>query len=284
MTQSPTHGVALTAVAMANERRVETAREDRLVDDPLAGAFVDAAAPADGPFPWLQDGGTLSDLCPAMGDYVALRTRLFDDWTLRAVCEEGVRQVVLPAAGLDARAYRLSWPGDVRLFEIDFPELIAFKQETLAAVGARASCERTAVRADLDDDWESPLLDGGFRPEQPSLWLVEGLLMYLADDDGLLSRITALAAPGSRLIADHAYPEALRSEAFAAGTQTLAANGSAFGSTVTDPEAWLAGHGWSAALAEPSDLVGGTGRALPAVLDPAVPDSPVFWFALGRRG
>lgn len=283
MAQSPTYGVALTAVAMANERRVETAREDGLVDDPLAAAFVDAAAPTEGPFPWLRDGSTLSDVCPAMGDYVALRTRLFDAWTLRAVREEGVRQVVLPAAGLDSRAYRLPWPDGVRLFEIDFPELIGFKQETLSSAGARPSCERTAVCADLAGDWESPLLENGFRPREPALWLVEGLLMYLADGDRLLSRITALSAPGSRLIADHAYPAALRSEAFAAGTQSLAEIGSAFGSTVADPGRWLGGHGWSASVARPSDVVAGTGRALPGILDPALPDSPVFWLASGRR-
>ena len=50
--------------------------------------------------------------------------------------EAGIRQAVILASGLDARAYRLDWPADMTVFEIDQPEVIAFKTETLAELGA----------------------------------------------------------------------------------------------------------------------------------------------------
>jgi len=100
-------GVGLTALAMARVRAEESRRTDRLFDDPYAAAFV-AAAP--GALP--EDRGASGDLA-WMGAVFAfhgvIRTRFFDDCLL-AACAAGCRQVVLLAAGLDTRAFRLSWP------------------------------------------------------------------------------------------------------------------------------------------------------------------------------
>jgi methyltransferase (TIGR00027 family) len=126
-------------------------------------------------------------------DYFALRTRFFDDYLLDAGC----RQVVLLAAGLDARAYRLPWPDDVRLFEIDLPEIFGFKEDVLS--DSPPSCERFTLAADLTGNWADPLVDVGFRPAEPTAWLVEGLLMYLskAHREQLIDTVSDLSAPGS---------------------------------------------------------------------------------------
>lgn len=284
MTELLRAGVSLTAVAMAQDRRVETERPAGLISDPLAAAFVEAAVPAvaGSPLRWVADGQTLKDFCPPMGDWVALRTRYLDDYAIR-VAHGGIRQVVLPAAGLDARAFRLRWPPATTLYEIDMAELVAFKEHVLAAADVTARCTRIAIPTDLRGDWASALLAQGFRPDQPSLWLVEGLLMYLDSSGEFMRGLGRLAAAGSRLVLDHAYSSALRNKDFARGRQALAENGSSFGETVDAAVAWLGGHGWDATLAAPEDIIAGTNRALPPILDPALPDSPIFWLATATR-
>jgi methyltransferase (TIGR00027 family) len=116
--------------------------------------------------------------------------------------------VVLVAAGLDTRAYRLDWPTDLRLFELDLPEVLAFKQRVLADRDARPTCERTALGVDLRTDWPAALRTAGFRPELPTAWLVEGLLVYLDAEqaDTLIGRVAALSAPGSQLACETQAP------------------------------------------------------------------------------
>ena len=68
---------------------------------------------------------------------MAVRTRFFDAF-FRDATQAGIRQAVILASGLDARAYRLDWPAGMTVFEVDQPEVIAFKTTTLAELGRRA--------------------------------------------------------------------------------------------------------------------------------------------------
>ena len=65
---------------------------------------------------------------------MAVRTRFFDDFFLDAA-NRGIRQAVILASGLDARAYRLPWPAGTTVYEIDQPQVIEFKTATLAKLG-----------------------------------------------------------------------------------------------------------------------------------------------------
>jgi methyltransferase (TIGR00027 family) len=108
---------------------------------------------------------------------------------------------VILASGLDARAYRLTWPDGTVVYEIDQPQVIEFKTRTLSELGAEPSADRRPVAIDLRFDWPGALRDAGFDPETPTAWIAEGLLGYLPPEaqDRLLDDITALSAPGSRL-------------------------------------------------------------------------------------
>jgi methyltransferase (TIGR00027 family) len=179
-------GVGLTALAAAAGRAVESSRPDRLLDDPFAAAFVAAAhAPVPLPTRW-PDAGTeqadrLTDqelLLLYGAGYVGLRSRLCDDY-LRGAAAAGVHQIVVLAAGLDTRAFRLDWPAGVRLFEVDQPKVLEFKDAVLRERGATARCGRTAVAADLREDWAAALTGTGFAASAPTAWLAEGLLQYL---------------------------------------------------------------------------------------------------------
>ncbi len=76
-----------------------------------------------------------------------------------------MRQIVLLAAGLDSRAYRLDWPTGTTVFELDQPRVLEFKRETLATAGLRPKAERREVAVDLRDDWPAALRASGFRTE-----------------------------------------------------------------------------------------------------------------------
>ena len=142
-----------------------------------------------------------------MPDAMAARTRFFDAFFHEATAA-GIRQAVILASGLDARAYRLDWPTGMTVFEVDQPEVIAFKTETLAELGAAPTTDRRTVAIDLRNDWPAALTEAGFDRSQPTAWIAEGLLGYLPPDaqDRLLDNISALSADGSRL-ATEAIPD-----------------------------------------------------------------------------
>lgn len=138
-----------------------------------------------------------------MTNLLAVRTRFIDQFVADAAAAS-VRQTVILASGLDARGYRLSWPSDMTVFEIDQPQVIEFKTATLAALGAGPTVDLRAVPIDLRDDWPAALAAAGFDAAAPTAWIAEGLLAFLPPEaqDRLLDNITALSAAGSRVVAE----------------------------------------------------------------------------------
>ncbi|HME76697.1 MAG TPA: class I SAM-dependent methyltransferase [Mycobacterium sp.] len=201
--------VGATATMVAASRAMASKTERPLINDPFAEPLVRAVGldlftklatgeltPAD-----LEDDSDGS--APGvqrMTDNMAVRTKFFDEFFIDAT-NAGIRQAVILASGLDARAYRLPWPAGTTVYEIDQPQVIEFKSRTLAELGAQPTADRRAVAIDLRDDWPAALRAAGFDPEAPSAWSAEGLLGYLPPDaqDRLLDTITALSAPGSRI-------------------------------------------------------------------------------------
>jgi methyltransferase (TIGR00027 family) len=155
------------------------------------------------PVRWPDPGTTLSDqetLLLYGAGYVGVRSRYFDDW-LRGACSAGDRQVVILGAGLDTRAFRMTWTAGVRLFEVDQLAVLEFKETVLRTSRPTARCARSLVAADLRADWATALQVEGFEPSAPTAWLAEGLLQYLpaTAERSLFARIHELSAPGSHL-------------------------------------------------------------------------------------
>ena len=272
--QLPT-GIGLTALAVADARARESARADRLFDDPFARLFIEAAGAA---FVAESTASTI-DIRAMRAEYVAVRTRYFDDALLDA-CAAGCRQVVLLAAGLDARAFRLEWPPATRQFELDVAEVIAFKEQVLSAHAAEPTCERVVVASDLREDWPAALRASGFRDDRPTAWLAEGILMYLAESerDGLLDDLTRCSAPASHLAVELPMwrVPAEVSETVARGVverSALAQIAAALprdvanseDQSVAAPAAWLARHGWQATIDDAAERFVALGRAIPAM-------------------
>jgi methyltransferase (TIGR00027 family) len=138
-----------------------------------------------------------------MTDLLTVRTRYFDNFVVKAT-SAGIRQVVILASGLDARGYRLAWPADTVVFEIDQPEVLAFKAATLADLKAAPTADLRTVPIDLRLDWPNALREAGFDATRPSAWTAEGLLPFLPGEaqDRLLDNITALSVETSQLASE----------------------------------------------------------------------------------
>ncbi|MGI5224185.1 SAM-dependent methyltransferase [Actinoallomurus sp. CA-142502] len=254
MDASPLNGVGGTSLGVARARAWESRRPDRLFDDPYAAEFVAAGG-----------SGGRAPLSPArarLAFHVIIRTRFYDDFLL-AACDSGCRQVVLPAAGLDTRAYRLPWPPAVTLYELDLPEVLAFKDRVLAGAGAEPRCARTAVPVDLREDWPRRLTDAGFDASAPTAWLVEGLLVYLSpeDADRVLSRVGALSAPGSRISLERNNAASVIAEEDRGGIEEYA---DLWQGGVGDTAGRLAGDGWQTEVHELADVAASYGRPAPS--------------------
>ncbi len=199
--------VGATATAVAASRAMASQNPDALLNDPWADPLVRAVGIET--FAKLIDGEIEHGDDPlltrqAMNEQIAVRTRYFDEFFVAAT-ESGIRQAVILASGLDTRAYRLPWAAGTRVFEIDQPQVIAFKTRTLADLGAEPTAQRTTVAIDLRDAWPAALVEAGFDPTQPTAWSAEGLLVYLPPEaqDRLFDNIAALSAPGSRIATEH---------------------------------------------------------------------------------
>lgn len=278
-----TDPISLTARLTAAARARETRRPDRLFDDPLAAALAGAEGVA---FMERLEAAGRPPGAPAVDNpYIAIRTRFFDDFMTRAVAESSARQVVLLAAGLDTRAFRLDWPEGTRWFELDRPEVIVAKQEILDAEHARPRCARQAIGVDLAGDWPAALLAAGFQAHATSVWLVEGLTPYL--DEGavgsVLERSAALAAPGSRLAADVVAKTFLESVWTRPHLETMARAGAPWRFGTDQPEDFFAARGWRASVVRPGTEGASFGRWPHMVAPRGTPGIPDTFLVTAMR-
>jgi methyltransferase (TIGR00027 family) len=222
-----------TARWIAAARARESARGDRLFDDPwaaeLAGRHgLEMLAAGEG-------GGQPNCFLP-------VRTRFFDD-VLAAACKPG-GQVVLLGAGLDTRAWRLSLPVGTVVYELDYSEVLVAKVAVLRE--ADVAADRRAVPADLRADWVQQLLAAGFDPMTATVWIAEGVLFYLTSSqvDGVLAGAATLSARDSVVAADTFGTGLLRLPALRALVEHRARSGAALPFCTDTPRHLLASAGW----------------------------------------
>jgi methyltransferase (TIGR00027 family) len=266
--------VGSTATMVAAQRVVS--HREGLIDDPYAEPLVRAVGldffvrALDGEIDLGEVDPRFSVQRAAEG--MAVRTRHFDTLFTDAA-DAGVRQAVILAAGLDARAYRLPWPDGTTVYELDQPEVIAFKSQTLGGLGARPKAERRAVAVDLRDDWPKALRDNGFDPTQPTAWIAEGLLIYLPSQaqDLLFDRVDELSAPGSRIATEHIPDVSMFSDERA---QEISERIKKYGHDIdmtdliyhderSDVIGYLTGHGWDVTAQKVADAYAANGFEFP---------------------
>jgi len=270
-----TTSVGSTALFVATARALEAQKPDPLAVDPYAELFCRAV------------GGSWADVLDGKdpghelkteewGEYFVnfqgARTRYFDAYFRRAA-DSGVRQVVILAAGLDSRAYRLPWPDGTTIFELDRPQVLDFKREVLADHGAQPRAERREIAVDLRDDWPQALRDSGFDAAKPSAWIAEGLLIYLpaAAQEQLFRGVDSLAAPGSYVAVEDGAP--MDPDDYAAKVEeeraaTVEGGKRTFFQLVYNEQCapateWFGRRGWTAVGTPLADYFREVGRPLP---------------------
>ena len=271
-----TTSVGSTALFVATARALEAQKPDPLAVDPYAEVFCRAVG---GPAADVLDGKApehplkTSDFGEHFVNFQGARTKYFDEYFRRAA-DAGARQVVILAAGLDSRAYRLAWPDGTTIFELDRPQVLDFKREVLTGHGAQPRAERREVAIDLRDDWPQALRDNGFDAAKPSAWIAEGLLIYLpaTAQEQLFTGVDSLAGPGSHIAVEDGAPleqdefeTKLEEEraAMAAGEEERPFFQLVYNERCAPATEWFGNRGWTAVGTPLTDYLREVGRPLP---------------------
>jgi len=271
-----TTSVGSTALFVAAARALEAQKPDPLAVDLYADLFCRAVGGAwadvlDGKAPDHQLKS--NDFGEHFVNFQGARTKYFDEYFRRAT-DAGVWQVVILAAGLDSRAYRLTWPAGTTIFELDRPQVLDFKREVLSGHGVQPRAERREIAVDLREDWPQTLRDSGFDPSEPSAWVAEGLLIYLpaAAQEQLLIGVDGLAAPGSHVaVEDGALINPAEFEANVKEEHAAMASGAEqrpfFQLLYSEQHApateWFGQHGWTAGGTPLADYLRAVRRPVP---------------------
>ena len=265
--------VGATALLVSALRAAEARKPEPLACDVYAQYFVAATKEAIPTFSEVVENPAFAaePSVELYSSYLGARTRYFDEYFLEAGAA-GIRQAVILASGLDVRGYRLRWPDETTMYELDRPKVLAFKKQILDQRGAAQTAQVRAVPVDLRDDWPAALKAAGFDTDAPTAWLAEGLLSYLpgAAQDLLFQRIGGLSAPGSRVAVEDFQAPGSQVNQLSDGIAQDGALRRIFDSIVEegkdvssllfvdereDPARWLTAHGWTVSATNARELL-----------------------------
>lgn len=191
---------------------------ERLFDDPyaakLAGEYgfnyIKAMANA------LPESIPLETRVKKLADRIAIRTAFLDKALKDCIFKEEVRQLVIMGVGGDCRAFRLDLPKDCAIYEIDFPEVIQFRTKILSSLGAKCDSKIISIGCDVTKNelWSQKLIEHGFEPKNKCVFLLEGLIMYLENEqlEELLKTISGVSCTNSFIIGDGITEDFLKND------------------------------------------------------------------------
>jgi len=121
---------------------------------------------------------------------MAIRTRFVDELLLDALALHPIATVLSVGCGLDTRPWRLDLSPDLRWIEIDFADVLDYKDQHMA--GETPRCRRERLSVDLNDAARRRAMYKA-AGAAPALMITEGLLLYLpaATVDALASEAAA---------------------------------------------------------------------------------------------
>ncbi len=159
--------VSDTALMVAACRAAETELEDGFVRDPFAARLAG------------ERGKAILDAMPyanvaRMG--LSIRARFVDELLLEALRTNSIATVLSVGCGLDTRPWRLDLPTNLRWIEVDFADMLNYKEELMS--GEKVRCGRERLAADVTDSQQRRVMYDA-AGSGPSLMITEGLLMYL---------------------------------------------------------------------------------------------------------
>lgn len=204
-----------TARWVAMYRAMESERPDALFHDPYARRL--AGVKGDEIVNTIRQGRS-------MAWAMIVRTQVMDEIIRAEIAGDRIDLVLNLAAGLDARPWRMELPPSLHWVDVDLPDILRYKLETLRGEPTRCSYE--AVEADLRDaDVRQALFARLGARTTRALIVTEGLLIYLGDE-GVAALATALHAEPTfaRWLIDLASPRLLRMMTRSWGKSVAAGN------------------------------------------------------------
>jgi methyltransferase (TIGR00027 family) len=160
--------ISETAHWAAVYRAHESNRRDALFRDPFADLLVGDRRTA------VRDGLPFGN---RISWSLAVRTFLIDKFVRREI-QCGADMVINLAAGFDTRPYRMALPASLRWIEVDFPQVLRYKNKALR--NERPSCALDRIPLDLAEvDARRDLFRLLGRKARKALVITEGLLIYL---------------------------------------------------------------------------------------------------------
>jgi methyltransferase (TIGR00027 family) len=137
-------------------------------------------------------------------DVITVRVAAIDAELGDAVAA-GCRQLVILGAGLDTRAFRLGSLAGLDVFEVDHPATQEYKQGKTSSL---RPLSKSLVFVPVDFEGGSlgdSLVKAGFRPGLQTVFIWEGVVMYLTDQAvrRTLDEIAGCSSPGSVLIVSY---------------------------------------------------------------------------------
>jgi methyltransferase (TIGR00027 family) len=169
--------VSDTALMVAAYRALESASPDGLVRDPFAARLAGERGMA------MVRGNPQPEM---MRFRVGVRSRFIDELLFEALASKPIATVLSLGCGLDTRPWRLDLPPNLRWIEVDFRDILDYKDTLLSAETPR--CRRERLAADLNDPAQRHTIFAA-TGKAPALMITEGLLMYLPGET-----VAALAA------------------------------------------------------------------------------------------
>jgi len=144
--------------------------------------------------------------------FIAVRTRMFDEYVLKGAAE-GAGQYVVMGAGLDSRPYRFADKlAGIKIFEVDHPSSQAAKKQRVSKhFGKLPSHVRYVPVEFTRDNLLDCLSNAGYEPGLPTIFTLEGVVMYLDGNSvvNTLSFIRENSGASSSVIFDYVYQAAL---------------------------------------------------------------------------
>jgi methyltransferase (TIGR00027 family) len=148
-------------------------------------------------------------------EYVIARTKYIDA-VFREALSEQFDQILLFGAGFDTRALRLQGEErQTKIFELDAPATQQAKIGQYRKLHFSIPSNVVFVTIDFDKESLTLKLDqAGFKRDARSLFILEGVLMYLLPQsvDQTFRTIQELAGAGSEVVFDYIYASVLRRE------------------------------------------------------------------------
>ena len=159
--------VSDTALMVAACRALEAECADGFVHDPFAGRLAG------------ERGRHILEALPRpdqMRFGIAVRSHFMDELLLEALASQEIATVVSIGCGLDTRPWRLELPPRLRWIEVDFTDMLDYKDDLLS--GETPRCQRERITADVTSAEQRSAVYAAVGPA-PALMITEGLLMYL---------------------------------------------------------------------------------------------------------